>query len=145
MTPDRTPLDLLQQGNLPRMVKLVLHQSMQHVIERVVCAFLARNQFIEARVRESCDCVDQFLMDAPQICQSLVPCVIAGIADGREVLCVGEFYRASAQSPQDRTVPGGDVERQLPDRVCAWYAAFRRLCRRDTFKDFKQGIAMPCI
>jgi len=49
---------LLEQGNLPGMIELMLHDTVEHVVVRVVGGFLAGNATIKARVGESGDCCD---------------------------------------------------------------------------------------
>ena len=41
-------MELLQQGDLARMVELVLHDAAEHVIEGVVAGSLARDLVVQA-------------------------------------------------------------------------------------------------
>jgi hypothetical protein len=54
--PSRAHLRLLQDGNLPGMIKLMLRDSVKHVIEIVP---LSGNDLMEALVRKTCYCSHQ--------------------------------------------------------------------------------------
>src|ERR1700690_2370789 len=60
--PAYQPLKLLQQSNLPRVVKLMLHNPRKQVIEVVVALFLPRDLVSQARIRKSRHRLYQFVM-----------------------------------------------------------------------------------
>ena len=112
-------LELLQQGDLAGMIKLVLHDAAEHVKEVVVVLGLARNLFLQARVGKGGDRLDEFVVSLLGGFDRLAPGGFAGVFDRREILLV-----ASA-SPPRRRCGGGQ---RHPRRRCA--AEVPRCCER---------------
>ena len=64
-TPSSRALRLLQDGDLPGMIKLVLHRPVQQVIKVIS---LPRNLVAQSFVAQSGNGLDQFFMRALRLC-----------------------------------------------------------------------------
>src|ERR1019366_7773254 len=134
-----------QQRNLPRMIELVLHHTMQHVVEGVVSSPLTRNHLVKPRIRESSNGRNQFLVDAPHLGHRRAPCRLSGIFDRRKILRSGKRPGDPAHTPQHSAIPRCNMQYQLPDRMARLDRTRRRLRRRDALQNLKHGIAMPSL
>ena len=92
------------------MIDLMLHDPMEHVIERVMCALFARNQLIEPRIRHSGNRCHQFFMGSPHLRLCPLPGRLTGIANRRKIFRLRRLMRASTHPPPHRVIPSRNMQ-----------------------------------
>src|SRR5215208_135858 len=96
-----------------------------HVDTRICCVWIFDYRFIQSRLIEVRDRVEQFTMTIDQLLFRVLPRRFTRVVYRLPVFIVGELCRVALEASQARAFPGSDVQRQLPNRM----SAGNRMCR----------------
>src|ERR1700674_2714179 len=95
----------LEQSDLTSMIKLMLHDSAEHVIKIVIIFGLAGNLILEARVGKTGNRFGQFVVSLLKVAQCSPPGGWARVLHERKILLVCKFDGCATDAPGDSTVP----------------------------------------
>jgi len=125
------------------MIRRVLHQTVQHVIEVVMRALLARNLLHQPRRGKARHGFDQLVVRPPHMFERAPPRRVAGIRDGRKIRVAGKLHDDARHAPPASAIPGRDVQDQFPNAVRIFNQLRRGLRCRDIVQNFEERIPMP--
>src|ERR1700693_3925182 len=134
-----------EQSDLPSMIKLMLHDSAEHVIKVVIVLGLAGNLVPQTRVRKSGNGLDELAVSLLQMTQSAPPRGWTGIFHWRKILLLDELDGCPTDASQDGIIPSGDMQDKLPNavRILDWPGSGNG--GSHTSQQFPDGISMPGI
>src|SRR5438876_4272778 len=135
----------LEQSDLPSMIKLMLHDSAEHVIKIVIVLGLAGDLVLQTRVRKSGDGFNQLVVSLLEMAEGLTPGSWAGVSHRWKILLLGEFDGCATDAPKDGTIPGGDMQDQFPNAVGIFDWPGSSGGGGHASQQFLDGIAMPSI
>src|SRR5215472_4139264 len=106
---------LLQNRDLPSVIKLVLRDAVKHMKEVVS---LARNAVPQAGFRESCNGLDQLFMNSLGRGDGLAPRGFCRFCrNTRKIMQTGRLPFLPCKPHHPGIIPDCDVQKQLPDAV----------------------------
>src|SRR5689334_11449924 len=105
---------LLQNRNLPGMIKLMLRQTMQHVMEVVP---LSRNAILKSFIGQRRNYLDEFIMRTLRLRNRLAPCGGVRCPDRRKIRIPSRLAFLTRETLARRAVPNRNVEHQFPNAV----------------------------
>ncbi len=133
---------LLQNRNLPRMIKLMLRDPVQQVIEVVP---FPRTAVGKSRVRQSGNGLNQRLVRPLRRRDSLAPRRFRRLRHPRKIRQPSRLPFLATQSAQPRLVPHGNVQHQFPNAVRFRYWSGRSRSRIYIRQQFEQPRPMPRV
>ena len=127
------------------MIKLMLHDSAEHVIKIVIVLGLAGDLILQTGVRKSGDGFHQLIVSLLEMAEGLTPSGGSGVFHGREILLLGQLDGCPTDAATDGIVPSGDMQDKLPNAVGIFNWPGRSGCGRHTREQLPDGIAVPGI
>src|ERR1700683_1145087 len=113
---------LLQHGNLPGVIQIMLDRAVQHYIQRMI---FARSDFVQLVLRKVSHGGAKSRAAIPQMRERALPGDFRRLPDGRPIHFGAAYARRTYGAlPHDR-VPCGDVIYYLPDELRAAYGMLR--------------------
>jgi len=122
------------------MIKLMLRNPMEHVIEVVTFAWDA---ITEARVRQSGDGLHQSFVRTFRFGDGLAPSSFARHLREREVRHTGWLTFFSAQSLESRGIPNRNMQYKFPNAVNLRQRLGGGRCSVDLLQQFEQSRSVP--
>src|SRR5258705_13262263 len=94
----------LQQSDLTSMIKLMLHDSAEHVIKVVIVLGLAGNRVVQTGVRKIGNRLNQFGVSLLEMAEGLTPGGWAGVFYRRKILLLGELDGGATDAAPDGVI-----------------------------------------
>src|SRR5580700_7546533 len=133
---------LLQDGNLARVIKLMLRDSVQHEIEIIL---LTGNALAQAGLGKRRHGLHQRIMHTLGVRDSLTPRHFTWSWDDRKIRHTRRLEFLTSQPPRGRAIPNRDVQHQFPNTVNTRQRLSCSRGRIHILQQLHQGRAMPGV
>src|SRR5678815_3007874 len=125
------------------MIEMVLCHANKLRVSRI--GRLGHQRLVETLRGKTQYRLPEFVIELFEHANGITPILRTRLRDRWPALRLCEWPGVSTHPPQNQAVVGGQMENQLPDTVSASDRVRRCLDRRDVFKDFKYGRAVPRV
>jgi len=132
----------LQNRNLSRMIKLMLCQSMQHVVKVIP---LPRYPLPQPRIRQCRHRLDEDIVRPPRLCHRLAPRCRVHLRHRRKIRIPGWLTLLSGKPLARRAIPRRNVQNQFPNAVNVVYGFARSRLGVHICQQLKHCRPMPRV
>ena len=135
-------LRLFQDGDLSCVVKLVLRDAVQQMVEIV---FLAGDAIAKAGLGQGRNRLHQRIVRALGVSNGLAPCGFGRFGNNREIRVAGELDSFAGDAAEGCAIPRGYVKHELPDAVNRGHRLGCSARSIHILQKFEEGWTVPGI